>query len=357
MTTIRNFVVTLVGTLLAAGVTHAAWTDIAVIEPKYVKVLPTDKVKVGATVVIECGWSAVNKINIHTEWAATKKLAKLNWEVPGEITLDGVSIWKFAVPVNQLGASAQVSTIWIAKKPGLHSGECSIDPNNIANVQSKKTIAFNVEVLPTVMSPGVGDVVATQPIPPNEKKIPPNTGPVMETAPMAPPDITSAATLTIGGVGGAWGSTINVNASQAFSKNLNNNGLCEFLIEHTARNIGLAPTGAFSSIWKNTAVPGSWSRAWPPLAAGASKAEKDLVSLKPGHNLLNLTLDHLQQVQESNEGNNQFRVIVNLGGNCGSPGGIVPPPAGAGQPGAGSTTRLPAVQQPGTPQRPGAQRN
>lgn len=222
-------------------------------------------------------------------------------------------------------------------------------PGNVKEVPGILPPPAGGFVAPGPKPPGACGSVATQPKPPGAKQQDtqaPRSLPDM-------PDITSAATLSIGGVGGAWGGTINLNASQAFSKNLNNNALCEFPIAHTACNIGPAPTGAFNSVWKNSTVPGSWSRSWPPLAGGAAKTEKDLVSLKPGHNLLSLTLDNLHKVLESNESNNQFRVIVNLSGSCGAAVGIVPPPAGGGQPGAAST-RVPAVQQPSRQNPPAA---
>jgi hypothetical protein len=67
--------------------------------------------------------------------------------------------------------------------------------------------------------------------------------------------------------------------------------------------------------------------------------------MKPGMNILQLALDSTGKVQESNEGNNQFRLRVNLTGSCGPAPGIVPPPPGAGT-GAQPSTRLPAVQMP-----------
>jgi hypothetical protein len=132
---------------------------------------------------------------------------------------------------------------------------------------------------------------------------------------------------------------------------MNNSGLCEFAVKHTARNIGLASTGGFDSVWKNSHVPGSFGRLWLPIAPGGSKEETDLIRLKPGQNLLHLALDNTNKVQESNEGNNRFRISVNVNGSCGPKPGIVPSPSGAG---AGPTdARLPAAQiNQGPPNKP-----
>lgn len=150
--------------------------------------------------------------------------------------------------------------------------------------------------------------------------------------PQGLPDITSQAALVIGATPAQWGASVAVSAAQAHSVNLNNSGQCEMALRHAARNTGLGASGAFGSAWQNSAVPGSFSRTWAPLAASADSTQTDLVMLKPGQNILSLTLDHLNQVKESNENNNSFQLIVNLSGNCGaaparaSPPSIVPPP-------------------------------
>src|SRR4030067_2232778 len=116
---------------------------------------------------------------------------------------------------------------------------------------------------------------------------------------------------------------------------MNNSGLCEFGIQHTARSIGLASTGGFDGEWKNSNVPGGGLvRFWLPIAPGGSKEETDLLTLKPGQNLLHLRLDSQEKVQESNENNNRFRIIVNLTRSRGPKPGIVPPPRGGGHPGS-----------------------
>ena len=172
----------------------------------------------------------------------------------------------------------------------------------------------------------------------------PDTGPVAPTQPKGLPDITSGSGVTIGGKIAAWGSSVTVDAKDALSVNMNNSGLCEFGIKHMARNVGLASTGGFDSLWKNSAVPGSASRFWLPIEPGGAKEETDLVRLKAGQNLLHLTLDNLSKVQELNENNNKFRIIVNVTGSCGPKPGLVPPPKGGEQSGPPASPRAPAVR-------------
>ncbi len=131
------------------------------------------------------------------------------------------------------------------------------------------------------------------------------------------PDITSGTAVMIGGKSAAWGSSVTVDVKDAHSVNKNNSGLCEFAVKHSARNTGAETTGPFESAWTNSAAPGSFGRSWPPLAPGEMRDETDLVNLKPGQNILSLTLDNIHKVNESNEQNNQFRIVVNVSANCG----------------------------------------
>lgn len=181
-------------------------------------------------------------------------------------------------------------------------------------------------------------------------KLLPGAEPAMPTQPQPKglPDITSAAQITIGSTPAQWGTTVNVDAKQAFSAQ---NGVCQFAVQHTARNIGLAPTGSFDSEWKIGLAPGL-TRTWGSIVPGGLDTEKDLVSLKPGMNNLLLTLDSAGKVQEISEANNQFRVRVNVSGSCGPKPGIVPPP---GSEKGGGGTQLPAVQQPQAEPKPAQQ--
>jgi hypothetical protein len=328
--------------LLVSPLALAGFTGIGVIAPQTVTVLPASKVSTGTETTITCAWSQVGSVQVNTEWDNAKKLAALGWALPGDITLDNVKLKTFSIPVKSSGGKGTVSVQWKAVTPGVHNGTCSVDPDNIANVSGNKTVAFTVTVAQMLSKPGTGpNMTGIHPALPAQP-LRPGNAPVMPVKPMGLPDITSLPQLMVGQVPASWGGLVNVDAQQAFSAQ---NGICQFVVQHTARNAGLSATGSFDSEWHNNLVPGSWSRFWKPVSASGQDTEKDLVSMKPGMNILQLALDSTGKVQESNEGNNQFRLRVNLTGSCGSAPGIVPPPPGAGT-GAQPSTRLPAIQRP-----------
>jgi titin len=157
----------------------------------------------------------------------------------------------------------------------------------------------------------------------------------LATAHAAPlPDITAANQVTIADAAAAWDKAVNIDAKKALSMR---NGICAFVVKYAVRNAEQGATGNFKSAWTNSAAPGTWTKDWPSLAPGASMSQTDTINLKPGQNLLTLSLDQMNQVKESNENNNQFRLTVNLTGQCGAA-GVVALPAVA--------PKLPAVQQP-----------
>ena len=131
-----------------------------------------------------------------------------------------------------------------------------------------------------------------------------------------PSDITSADQLTVAGQVLRWGSSVTVDAGLALVKNLSNSGLCAFPVDVTAQNLGLGATGAFTSAWTNNAVPGRWPHNWISIEPQGARTERDVLALKPGDNQLQLMLDDTNQVQESNENNNIFRVKVRVTGSC-----------------------------------------
>lgn len=136
------------------------------------------------------------------------------------------------------------------------------------------------------------------------------------TLPAALPDITVSEQIRVAGMPLAWGGVMTVDAGRAIGRNRNNSGLCEFALEYGVRNAGAAIAGSFRGVWTNSAVAGNRSRTWTSLPAGGSANERDMIQLKPGSNQLLLTLDDLQQLQESNEANNKFRVSINVTGSC-----------------------------------------
>jgi hypothetical protein len=224
-------------------------------------------------------------------------------------------------------------------------GTNHLDDANPGNNKAEVTTMMVARPMEAPKAESTAIASPTQPRSPWASAGKPGGGSATPIEPKGLPDITSQGGVIVGGTGASWGGTIGVDAKQALSINANNSGLCEFVIEHTARNAGLSPTGTFDSQWKNSAVPGSAGRVWLPLAAGASKSEKDLVRLKPGANPLQLSLDNQNQVKESNEANNQFGLTVNVSGSCGPVRAVVPPPSDS-QRSAPATQRVPAVPQP-----------
>lgn len=211
---------------------------------------------------------------------------------------------------------------WNAKGEGKHKFECVVPKTGFEEPTLENNIATAyVEVVPKqkVGTPG-GQAVA-----------------IPAAVPLAPPDITSEGGVVVAGKATAWRGMIAAEAKDAIRVA---GGQCEFPVQYIVRNIGLSPTGPFGSLWQNTPPTGTFSRSWLPLAPGGTSKQTDLVMLKPGLNLLRLTLDNAKQVAESNEGNNEFQVSVSLNGICGGteavrgipslpsprPSGPVPPP-------------------------------
>ncbi len=272
--------------------------------------------------------------------------------------------------------------------PAVNLGQCSVDPNKdgadtpcyltplsiksvantpvfspakvpLPNTPEAAKRAVTVErgppeaargSLPPVVTPDAGRGV---PGVPTLKAPPPRTVEAGARVSAASPDITSGGQHSIGGQA-VSGAVVNVDASAAHSVNKNNSGLCEFAIKHSARNLGATATGPFDSMWTNSAVPGSFTRSWAPLGPGEMREETDLVNLKPGQNILSLTLDNLNKVSESNEQNNQFRMIVNVSGNCG--GANTAPQRGIAPPAAPAVPRAPADQRQQAPIAPNQRR-
>lgn len=200
----------------------------------------------------------------------------------------------------------------------------------------KKETSITIIPRPKTLA-GPGSVAAVPPAKPG------SSGAVGVPSPKGLADLTGADQLKVGGVPAKWGSAIPVDAKQAFAAK---GGTCQFVMEYTVRNAGLAPTGAFGTVWTNSHAPGSWSRSWGSLEPGKTASQTNVVDLKPGQNILRLALDNLAQVQESNESNNDLRIIVKLNGPCGAGPGVVQSP-GVGSPGsAGSRQPSPGPPRP-----------
>jgi len=129
-------------------------------------------------------------------------------------------------------------------------------------------------------------------------------------------DLTSGSSLTIGGIRTGWGRTVTVNAAAATTRNRNGSGVCQFRVQHAVRNIGQSSSGAFDSVWRNSAVRGTTGHHWQSLAPGKQIGETDMLMLKPGINRLTLQIDPSHRLKEINRANNQNTLTVNLTGSC-----------------------------------------
>lgn len=128
------------------------------------------------------------------------------------------------------------------------------------------------------------------------------------------PDLTAEPQVAMGGRRVSWGQAMALTAAAA---QRSAGGVCYFPVQYGVRNAGSLAGGPFYSTWSNSLLPQPVGRDWPALAPGAVSSQSDTLGLKPGQNILTLTLDQRNQVRESNENNNQFRLTVTLSGECG----------------------------------------
>ncbi len=124
-------------------------------------------------------------------------------------------------------------------------------------------------------------------------------------------DLSYGPNLTIGSTTGQWGTNLKVDASHAARQREDS---CELRLVYDVVNPGGASAGAFASRVREGQ---EWlhSASLPGLAANAQHKVSGLVYLANGTHLLRLAVDDQQQVAESNEGNNQARVTVEVS-NC-----------------------------------------
>jgi hypothetical protein len=167
-----------------------------------------------------------------------------------------------------------------------------------------------------------------------------------DTSPSTPmslqyPDVTAADSVTIVGKiqkqMANWNSLAMVDTKDAVSTA---NGLCAFSVQYMLRNLASGKAGSFKSAWTNNATMQTVERTWGSIAPNSvSPPTTDSIWLKPGQNLLTLDIDKAGSVKETNEANNQFRVTINVTGNC-SATAVTAPVGGKAAP------AFPAIPQP-----------
>jgi hypothetical protein len=155
------------------------------------------------------------------------------------------------------------------------------------------------------------------------------------------PDITAVNQVTFAGMAVNWGGMINLDTRAAQAAL---NGVCTFPVQYTLRNMGAGAAAMFKTAWTNSSVPGILTTDWRGLAPGSSQVVTGTINLRPGQNMLTLSLDQMNQVKETNKANNILRVNVNVTGTCGAAAGMAPP--SARQPVAPAEVRLPPATLP-----------
>lgn len=132
--------------------------------------------------------------------------------------------------------------------------------------------------------------------------------PVVRSAPL--PDITSRRGIKIGGKFAPWGGRIHLTKKNAIRPVYN--GRCAFDVIYNQRNIGAAATHpAFVNRLRSGSTVVSQQTALH-LKAGEVQTIHTQAYLRPGDQVVSLSLDEGRQVHESNEGNNRFRVVVDV---------------------------------------------
>lgn len=179
------------------------------------------------------------------------------------------------------------------------------------------------------------------------QQVSPQVRQAQSAMPAGQPDITPEGQVSVGGMRAPWGHTIALPASRAQDSA---GGVCFFPLQYAVRNVGAAPSGAFQSAWKNDPGPAPKDRNWPSLAPGAVSRQNETVGLKPGQNVLALTLDSRRQVVEANEADNTVRVTIVLSGDCDSS-AIKAPTTAPVTPQVKPPAMTPQRPQPTLPQR------
>ena len=123
------------------------------------------------------------------------------------------------------------------------------------------------------------------------------------------PDLQVAATLDINGNTARWNGLLTLEAAKLKSVG---GGRCQVPTRLVIKNAGTEASSPCRLGW-----PGmSDLRELPALAPGKTRTIETIIELAPGIHRLQLQLDKLQQVEESNEQNNAAAVTLKLTGTC-----------------------------------------
>ena len=304
--------------------------EINLLEPVAVTISPQSFFELGSKATITCKWKKLGTKLVDPNTIKGFGAFDGNYAIKGNIILDGIAIQKFYVhPAGSMAKTEGSESVeWFAKPPiGKHTGSCVIDPDNLVHKQVYPFVLEVREVKPV----GYNDTLKAigSPMLPRKKGLPPKNGPLKSVPPSMPaglPDLVIEKSLTVGGVPGSWGGSINISDDKAYTMG---SGKCQFSIEYDVRNQGFSGTGpvTHTALWTNSATPNSDYHDLLPIDPGKVLHGKEMLTLKPGSNLVQLKLDVINKVQEMNETNNSSRVIVNLSGKCGAQTGDMATPA------------------------------
>ncbi len=126
------------------------------------------------------------------------------------------------------------------------------------------------------------------------------------------PDLTSRQGITIGQRSSSWNGTIELTAADANAKGPRG---CSYRVKYDIVNIGKAGAAGFSSrLFDTTAIH---SQNNMQLGQAASADVSGNILLKTGTHLLRAKIDDTNQVAESKENNNNFKVKVIVPKGCG----------------------------------------
>ncbi|MBF8258913.1 MAG: hypothetical protein HW377_1287 [Actinobacteria bacterium] len=254
-------------------------------------------------------------------------------------TIDGLStpqLW-YAADVSKMTTSPAVQSVMKKMdlvKPG--------DPDPFGKASSSLGSPGALQAAPGVvygptMPKGLEGSAST----PMQGKLPATgerTASPRDARPTASAEIRSGPSVMVAGKYPAvWGQGVSVSEADARRAA---GGVCDVTVKHDAVNAGAAASGPFARRWVNNRNPAPFTDTYPPIPAGGMEPRTDTLPLKPGANELTLTLDPLDQVKESNETNNVYRVTITVSGGCGAAG---TPPPGVTSPGS-----APPAGRPGT---------
>lgn len=137
------------------------------------------------------------------------------------------------------------------------------------------------------------------------------------------PDLSLTPQVMIGNRMVNWGGTVSLQGNEVASTR---GGGCEATIQTTLINYGTGASGPFESVWK-IAGARALSNTSMGLPPGGTDIQRNVLQVRPGMNVLELAIDASGRVQESNEANNQYRLVVNLASDCMMPVRTLPAPA------------------------------